>query len=186
MSVFTHNLDDLLYLSTQKVSIVHHLKKNYKENVHFIKKPKINEEKKHGGNNKDTYLLTEQAFEIFKNSYNLRNRYLVNTSGSITQINLAMCVENQTIGFIENSYKGIFNMIRQYPIGNYRVDLYFVDYNIAVECDENGHNDRDTFYEIARESYIKDKGNKMIRFNPNESKFDLSNVLREINSVLYS
>jgi len=76
MSLFTCNLNDLLYLSSQKVRIVSHLKKNYKENIHFIienNKHKI--AKKYGGQNKIDFLLTEETFELLKNSYNLRNKY---------------------------------------------------------------------------------------------------------------
>jgi uncharacterized FlaG/YvyC family protein len=29
-------------------------------------------------------------------------------------------------------------------------------------------------------------GNKIIRYNPNENGFDLSNVLREINAILFN
>jgi hypothetical protein len=100
MSDFTHNLDELDYLSNQKKNMTNHLKKNYKENIHYIiEKPNsINENKteKRGGHNKDVYKLTEKAFQLFKNSYNLRNRYLVNISDNIKCINIGMCIENQT------------------------------------------------------------------------------------------
>jgi very-short-patch-repair endonuclease len=39
--------------------------------------------------------------------------------------------------------------------------------------------------EITREEYIRSLGNKIIRYNPNEQNFDLSNVLREINKHLF-
>ena len=70
-------------------------------------------------------------------------------------------------------------------MGKYRVDLYFVDHKLVVECDENGHEDRDSLQEQIRENYLKEAGNKLIRFNPNATDFDLSNVLREINAVLF-
>ena len=76
-------------------------------------------------------------------------------------------------------------MKRQFIIGEYRVDLYFVDYKLVIECDENNHNDRDPENEKIRELYITSLGNKIIRFNPNEKHFDLSNILREINSILF-
>ena len=97
-----------------------------------------------------------------------------------------MCIENQTIGFIENSYSNILNTKRQHVIGKYRVDLYFIDNKLVIECDENNHIDRDTIQEKIREEYILSMGNKIIRYNPNTSSFDLSNVLREINAILFS
>jgi very-short-patch-repair endonuclease len=96
-----------------------------------------------------------------------------------------MCIENQTIGFIENSFKDIFNMKRQFIIGKYRVDLYFIDYKIVVECDEFNHTDRDLIKETIREEYILSLGNEIIRYNPNDKNFDLSNVLREINTNIF-
>jgi very-short-patch-repair endonuclease len=184
---FTHNLEELIiYLSCQKVDLVSHLKKNYKENVHYIiEYNKHTNIKKYGGQNKIDYLLTEDAFDLLKNSYNLRNRYIVNVSDNVKQINLSMCIENQTIGFIENSFKDIFNMKRQFAIGKYRVDLYFIDYKLVVECDEYNHDDRDQIQETIREEYILSLGNKIIRYNPNEKHFDLSNVLREINTTIF-
>ena len=66
------------------------------------------------------------------------------------------------------------------------VDLYFIDYKLVIECDENNHDDRDSEQEKIREDYITSLGNKIIRYNPNVSSFDLSNVLREITAVLFS
>ena len=97
-----------------------------------------------------------------------------------------MCIENQTIGFIENSYKDVLNVKRQFSIGKYRADLYFIDYKLVVECDEFNHTDRDEIKERIREEYILSFGNKIIRYNPNQIDFDLSNVLREINQILFS
>jgi very-short-patch-repair endonuclease len=187
MDLFTRSLDDLLLiLSTKKVDVVRHLKKNYKENIHYIiQQNNYKNIKRNGGQNKIDFFLTEEAFELLKNSYNLRNKYIVNISDNVKQINLCMCIENQTIGFIENSYKNIFKTQRQFIIGKYKVDLYFIDYNLVIECDEYNHEDRDIIKEKIREEYILSLGNKIIRYNPNETNFDLSNVLREINMFLF-
>ena len=189
MSTFNRNLDELLYLS-KKHNIVHHLKKNYKEKVHYIIANSVlkNLEKKEqrGGHNKIIYMLSEEAFELLKNSFNLRNRYIVNLSNNVKCINsIGMCIESQTIGFIENAYSGALIVKRQYIFGKYRVDLYFIDYKLVIECDENNHDDRDPTEEKVRENYITSLGNTIIRFNPNESGFDLSNVMRDINVILF-
>jgi|UniRef100_A0A6C0HRN5 hypothetical protein len=189
MSTFNRNLDELLHLS-KKHNIVHHLKKNYKENVHYIignyNLHNPNKTEKRGGHNKIIYMLTEDAFELLKNSFNLRNRYIVNLSDNVKYINnISMCIESQTIGFIENAYSGTLNVKRQYIFGKYRVDLYFIDYKLVIECDENNHDDRDPIEEKVRENYIISLGNTIIRFNPNQSEFDLSNVMRDINVILF-
>ena len=185
MNLFIRNLDELLYLSSRKASLTDNLKKNYKENIHYIKYINIKTDvKQNGGQNKIIYLLTEEAFELFKNSYNFRNRYIVDINDNIKCVNIGMCVENQTIGFIENSFKDVLNCKRQHKFDKYRVDLYFIDYKLIVECDEHGHNDRDQIKEKSREDYLISLGNKIIRYNPNDELFDLSNVLREIYKVI--
>ena len=185
MNEFTRNLDELLYLTSSKHSLTKHLQKNYKENVHY-KMQTIHSETKRcrGGHNKKTFLLTEIAFELLKNSYNMRNRYIVNVSDTFTCVNIGMCIENQTIGFIENSFKGVIECRRQHPIGSYRIDLYFPAYHLAVECDEHNHADRDPDSEKIREECILAQGNQLIRYNPNTPHFDLSNVLRDIHKVI--
>jgi very-short-patch-repair endonuclease len=187
MEIFTKNLDELLHLCKHKKDMVTHLKKNYRENIHYImKKDNFKGLKKYGGQNKITFMLTEVAFDLLKNTYNLRNRYIVEISDKVKYVNIGMCIENQTIGFIENSYSNILNIKRQYTMEKYRVDLYFIDHKLVIECDENNHIDRDPGEEKVRENYITSLGNKIIRYNPNIPSFDLSNVLREINSVLFS
>ena len=184
---FTKNLDDLLHLTNQKRNLTKHLTTNYKENVHYIIDTNIQHKSqtRHGGHNIVIYMLTEEAFELFKSSYNLRNRYIVELNDKIKCINnYAMCIENQTIGFIENSFKDVLNCKRQYKFDKYRVDLYFIDYKLIVECDEHGHNDRDQIKEKIREDYLISLSNKIIRYNPNDELFDLSNVLREIYKVI--
>jgi very-short-patch-repair endonuclease len=188
MAQFTRDLEDLLYLSTQKIRIVTHLRKNYRENIHYIVEKKclgLEKPKQNGGQNKMIFKLTEEAFDLLKNSFNLRNRYIVDISDKVKCVNIGMCIENQTIGFIENAYKKSMNLKRQHIFGKYRVDLYFIDYNLIIECDENNHEDRDPIKEKTREYYLISLGNKIIRYNPNEKGFDLSNVLSEINAILY-
>ena len=84
MSNFTRNLDELLYLTKQKVNIVRYLIKNYRENIHYIiEQDKSKNTLKHGGHNKIIFLLTDSTYELLKNSYNLRNRYIVDINDNI-------------------------------------------------------------------------------------------------------
>ena len=39
-------------------------------------------------------------------------------------------------------------MIHQFSAGKYRIDLYFPEYKLAIECDEFDHRGRDTGYEV--------------------------------------
>jgi hypothetical protein len=129
-------------------------------------------------------MLTKDAFELFKNSFNFRNKYVVTAAENTEVVRFPMCIEGQTIGFIENTFQGLHAMTRQFKIGPYFVDLCFTDDLIVVECDEYGHRDRLMAHEVAREEFIKNQGYAIIRYNPNEAGFDLSNVLNMINKRL--
>lgn len=95
-------------------------------------------------------------------------------------VNLLMSLENQTIGFIENCFKDIYSIKRQKSFGSYRVDLYFFDFNLIIECDENNHNNRNYIYEKDREIYLLSERKNIIRYDPNHKNFELSIVMREI------
>ena len=41
-------------------------------------------------------------------------------------------------------------MQTQYSALNYKIDVYFHDYKLAIEPDEKGHRDRNTDHEIKR------------------------------------
>ena len=46
-------------------------------------------------------------------------------------------------------------IILQYNVLGYRIDAYFPKYKLAIEVDEQGHNDRDIDYEIVRQGAIE-------------------------------
>ena len=69
----------------------------------------------------------------------------------------------------------------QYAVLNYRIDLYFHKYKLAIEVDELGHNDRNINYEIQIQQALKRELNCVfIRINPNAIDF---NIFKEINKT---
>lgn len=98
--------------------------------------------------------------------------------------------EQQTLTSIANTFK-TEKFEDQYKIGKYYLDLYFPDYKIVVECDENGHADRKPENERERMDFVNKKLNiddsNWIRFNPDEYDFDMSKVIgrvyRKINYI---
>lgn len=183
---FNINLEELLkiFTSSYKHKLVSFITKNFKENIHYIIQKNNSLKKGSGGHNKIHYLLTTQTYELVKNSFNLKHRYLTKITDNCEHINLLMSLENQTIGFIENCFNGVLNIKREKIIDKYRVDLYFEDYNLVIECDENNHLDRQVEMEIKRENYILSKGNTIIRYDPNHKLFELSLVIKEINKII--
>ena len=183
---FTKNIDECVSLfNSQKINLTTFVKKNFKEGVHFIETKQTEKSHQRGGHNRIHMLLTDETFNLVKNSYNLKNRYIKQINENCGHVNVVMTIETQTIGFIENSFSDALKLKRQKRIGPYYIDLYFEDYNLAIECDENDHNDRCEIYEKNREQFLLEKNITIIRYNPNHKNFDLSYVLRNITKVLY-
>jgi very-short-patch-repair endonuclease len=183
---FTKNVDELVELfGSQKCSLTRYINKNLKEGVHYIEETNNKQIRKHGGHNLKNYFLTEEAFTLVKNTFNLKNRYIKKINENCGQVNVVMAIEAQTIGFIENSFSSALILKRQKHVGPYYIDLYFEEYNIAVECDENDHNDRNPAYERMREYYLLKENITIVRYNPNHKNFDLSDVIRVITQLIF-
>jgi very-short-patch-repair endonuclease len=96
------------------------------------------------------------------------------------QVVTCLYKEQETVGQITRAFRHT-NYKIQYKVDKYRIDLYFIDYKIAIECDEFNHKDRDRKYEIERETFIKKKlGCKFIRYNPDDEDFSVFDVINEI------
>lgn len=182
-SKFKFLLDDNFCITTnsRKSDITRYIRK------HFIldKDYKINfpnKNKKGGaGRNKQDYILTEDAFNLLKNSYKLRQIDL--GKKNITHP-ILIYIETATIGFIYDVYSNDFKIEKQYNVKNkFFIDLYFIDKKLAIECDEEHHlfnkeND------IKRENFIKEELNcSFYRYNP--SKIKVSNIISELNKLLF-
>jgi very-short-patch-repair endonuclease len=186
-SVFTKNIDECVSLfNSQKINLTLYVKKNFKEGVHFIEKKQTDKLNHSGGHNRIHMFLTDEAFNLVKNTYNIKNRYIKRINENCGHVNVVMAIETQTIGFIENSFSDALNLKRQKRIGTYYIDLYFEDYNLAIECDENDHKDRNITYEQNREFFLLEKNITIIRYDPNHKNFDLSYVLRKITKTLFN
>ena len=59
--------------------------------------------------------------------------------------------------------------------------MYFHDYKLAVEIDENGHCDRNIDRKIKRQRVIEQElGCKFIRIDPDEEDFDIFRAINEV------
>ena len=82
-----------------------------------------------------------------------------------------------------NSIKDAFEeyMQTQYTVLNYRIDLYFHKYKLAINVDELSHSDRNIDYEIQRQQALERELNCVfIRINPDAIDF---NIFKEINKI---
>lgn len=185
-AIFIYNIERLAeFFNTRKGFVKKYMIKHFRENVNFIiTKPNINLKDFRGGKNKENILLTNETFELIKASYNLRNNYATTINNTNIKNTIIMSVENSTIGFIQEIFKNIITMKRQYKIENYRIDLYVPKYKLAIECDEFDHKNYKN--EIIRQTFIEDKLKcKFIRFNPCDKDFNLAKVINELNIILF-
>lgn len=92
-------------------------------------------------------------------------------------------VETDTLTFIKAIVP--HESVDQFEVGKYRIDCYFPDMKLAVECDEHGHADRDKRKELQREIHIREAlGCLFFRYNPHEE--DVFTTVRRLVSLLTS
>ena len=90
------------------------------------------------------------------------------------------CKEQAVLESIKDAFKGE-DMQTQYTVIGYRIDIYFHEYNLAIEVDELGHNDRNIDYEIQRQKALERELNCVfIRINPDEKDFT---IFKEVNKI---
>ena len=99
------------------------------------------------------------------------------------QNDVILTKEQSVVAKIKGSFEGQ-NMQTQYSMLGYRVDLYFRDYKLVAEIDENGHDDRNIDYEIKRQKTIEqERGFHFIRIDPGKEDFD---IVKAINEILFT
>lgn len=76
--------------------------------------------------------------------------------------------------------------IPQYPVGNYRIDLYIPKYNLAIEIDEE-ENKYKKDYDLKRQSYIENQIHcKFVRVNEGESCGSMiARIIKEMELLHY-
>lgn len=77
-----------------------------------------------------------------------------------------------------------YKIKQQFSILSYRIDLYFLDFKLAIECDEDNHNNYNKNNEIKRQNLITNELNcAWIRYNPYKN-FNIFDLIHEINIKL--
>ena len=86
-----------------------------------------------------------------------------------------MTKEQSVLKSITEVFEGE-NMQTQYSVLDYKIGLYFYDYELAIETDEKGHKDRNTNDKIQRQKALE----RFIRINPDEKHFNINKANNEI------
>ena len=104
----------------------------------------------------------------------------VRSLGINIENSLCMSKEQDTLSCIMKAFDGE-EMKCQFNVDGYRIDLYFPEYKLAIECDEFDHNDRDVKYEVKRQMHIENKLDcDFIKYNPDADDFDSFHLLNRI------
>ena len=149
------------------------------------KKNKINRVIKGINGNYIMALINKQGIEQLISSSRMPNALDVADKFNINVNHMLNTRKEQdSIYAILKTFKGE-NMVTQYRVGTYRIDLYFPKYKLAIECDEFGHSNRDQEYEQTRQHYIEDKlGCKFIRYNPDSKDYNIFDILNKIHKEI--
>ena len=96
------------------------------------------------------------------------------------------CIEADTLKCIIDAFQGE-EMLSQYKINSYLVDLYFPKYKLIIECDECQHKLISNIEkDLLRETQIKEVINDcvFIRYDPTARDFNIFKVINKIYQIL--
>lgn len=96
-------------------------------------------------------------------------------------------IETETLDIIMKCFHGI-EMVPQYAINGYRIDLYFPKHRLAVECDEEySHSKHHQLSDYARQIDIeKELGCSFIRYRPQNPTFCVAKLINTVLMTLMS
>ena len=97
-----------------------------------------------------TYVTYTGLLKILTKSRKRCTQEFANAIGVDVKSIAFACIEASSIEHIFTTFKGE-EMIEQYRISNYIIDLYFPKYKLAIECDEKGHNNHKTLLKMGIE-----------------------------------
>ena len=128
---------------------------------------------------KDDYYINEEGMiELLVGSQQPLAKELAEYMGNKLIGHKYVRKEAGTIYTIQKVFEGI-SMKRQYSIGSHRIDFYFPEHKLAIECDEHNHKDRDVNHEIRGQKFIEGQINcKFLRYNPDAKDFTTESSLR--------
>ena len=130
---------------------------------------------------KDDYYINEEGLrDLVLSSQQPQVALLAETLGINVHKHKYMSKENDSIEIIMETFDGE-EMIGQFHIGKYCIDLYFSEHKLAIECDEFGHNNRDASYEVNHQKFIEEQLQcQFVHYNPDAQDFDVVQVLNKI------
>lgn len=138
-----------------------------------------------GGNQMISYLTHKGLERILFASRSDEAIKLVELMGMQIVRKWFPCIELDVILNVVSAFR-CESICRQFVCEKYRIDLYFMDYKIAVECDELQHAVKSTkIKDEMREAMLKRNLNcEFIRFNPFDTKFNVFELIGKIHFAI--
>jgi len=181
-SIFVKNIEDIVAITkTRRDCVIRQIHNNgFTENIDFC--VVCTSEKKHGGSNKYTIHITNECFNQLLTQKAIRGRQKIDTPNiKLDYIKRYLPKETETLGFVYDIFSPLYTVHKQYKVLKYRVDLYIVEKNIVIECDENNHKQYEQEIEKEREAIItKQLKCTFVRFNPDDKYFKLASIVSDI------
>jgi very-short-patch-repair endonuclease len=180
---FCCDIDDLVdKLSCKKHNLLAVLKREFQDGIDYVHHTSRKSPTASGGRPRGIYFLKESCMRQLMAMYVLTSRRKTSVEEfNLDYIKRYLPKEIETLDFVCTALSGVYTCVRQQRLLNYRVDLYFPDQRVVVECDEHGHVDRDQEYERRREQDLKRALNcTFVRFNPDADDFCLAKLISRI------
>ncbi|WP_102693982.1 hypothetical protein [Rummeliibacillus pycnus] len=155
------------------------------KNKLYVRWERLNKYLNRNDIDKDTLLTKEEVLKLCQTTKNFIPEELANKIGIDIKNVLIPTKEQETLNVIKHAFASL-NCIKEYAVFNYRIDLYFPNERIAIECDELNHANRNEFYEYKRQKEIENVLHcKFIRYNPDCNNFNIGDVINEIMNLVY-
>lgn len=134
-----------------------------------------------GGNQNTSFLTHEGVRKIIALSRKPFSLDVAQHFGIRLHEDKVICQETITIRQIMKAFHGEL-MCLQHRVQNYQIDLYFPAYKLAIECDENSHNNTVNIEKDAiREAFIiQHLDCAFIRYKVDCHSFDIFKVINDI------
>ena len=171
--------NNVIWLCGKDLKVTAHMRSCYskckKEHKKTIRKDTL------GGMQEMTFLTLDACKAIICKSRSTRSIELASAFG-IPMLQKNIPIETETLSFIMRVFKGK-NMVCQYYVEPYRIDLYFPDSKLAIECDEkDSHSSiKQIQSDAARQKYIeKVLDCRFVRYMPHNFDFSMADLINNI------
>ena len=176
--IIDYDFEPYFYINARDIGKILNIKtinttiSNYNENEKILIKKSTN-----GGKQKINYLTFDGLFRLVSKSRKTEIIDFCINIGIDINTKIYTTIEVDTLKCIIETFNSE-KIILQYKVNEYKIDLYFEEKKIAIECDETHYN---IIYDKNREETIKKELEcKFIRYKPYDKNFNIFKLLNEI------